>query len=151
MAILSVCTSNHDKPCLFNFCYLLGAVLFDSNNWKLHLLKFGLIVYISSGVLRSALQMINYLLSHKVQLSLQKFCIDLIHSLWLIGHLIWVLSYPGNANTIVETVIVCNTLLPYTGSYIIIPTFLCTSFIIHVKHRLHKLNVVLHQFFCNIC
>ena len=43
----------------------------------------------------SALQMINHLLSRKVRLSLQKFCIDLIHSLWLIGHLIWVLSYPG--------------------------------------------------------
>ena len=50
--------------------------------------------------------------------SLQKFYIDLIHSLWLIGHLIRVVSYPGNA--IVETVNVCNALLPNIDGYIII-------------------------------
>ena len=66
----------------------------------------------------STLQMINHLLSHKVRLSLQKFCIDLIHSLWLIGYLIRVVSYPGNA--IVETVNVFNALLPYIDGYIII-------------------------------
>ena len=62
----------------------------------------------------SALQMINHLLSHEVRLSLQKFCIDLIHSLWLIGHLIRVVSYPGNA--IVETI---NALLLYRDGYIL--------------------------------
>ena len=113
------------------------------SNWKLHLLKFGLIFYLLSGVLISALQVINHLLSHEVRLSLQKFYTDLIHSLWLIGHLIRVVSYPGNA--IVETI---NALLPYTDGYIYIYIliFLCTSFITRVKHWSHKLNFVLHQF-----
>ena len=70
----------------------------------------------------SALQMINHLLSHEVRLSLQKFYIDLIHSLWLIGHLIRVVSYPGNE--IVETVNVCNALLPYTDGYIYTDVFM---------------------------
>ena len=67
----------------------------------------------------SALQMINRLLSHEIRISLQKFCIDLIHSLWLIGHLIWVVSYPGNA--IVETI---NALLLYTDGYIYTDIFM---------------------------
>ena len=71
-------------------------VLFGGTNWKLHLLQFGLVLNLSFGVVMSALQMIyNKLLSHKSRLSLRHFHIDLIHSLWLIGHLIQILTYPG--------------------------------------------------------
>ena len=52
--------------------------------------------------------MINYLLPLKVQLSLQQFYIDLIHSLWLIGQLIQILSYPGiyNTNTVIVKIVI---------------------------------------------
>ena len=89
-----------------SFCVCLSGALFDGSNWKLHLLQFGLTIYFSFGILMSALQIVNYLLLHKVRLSLRQFYIDLIDSLWLIGQLIKILSYPGNTNTIVEIVIV---------------------------------------------
>ena len=92
--------------CSFCVCLLGPGVLFDGSNWKLHLLQFGLILYFLFGILMSTLQLVNYLLPHKVQSSLQQFYIDLINSLWLIGQLIKILSYPGNTNTIVEIVIV---------------------------------------------
>ena len=68
----------------------------------------------------SALEMAHHLLSHKARLSLQQFYIDLIQSLWLIGQLIQILSYPGNTNIIVE--IVTSVLLRTVSTLIARPT-----------------------------
>ena len=49
----------------------------------------------------NALEMVNHLLSHnndKARLSLRQIYVDLVCSLWLIGQLIQILSYPGNNN-----------------------------------------------------
>ena len=72
--------------------------MFDgASDWKLHLLQFGLILNFSLGVLMMSVRVIHLQLSHRAQESLRQFTIDLIHSLWLIGYLIQLLTYPGTS------------------------------------------------------
>ena len=68
----------------------------SGNHWKLQPVQFGLVVNLCFGVLMSVHHVIYHkLLSHKTKLLLRRFHVDLIHSLWLIGHLVKILTYPG--------------------------------------------------------
>ena len=73
--------------------------LFDGGSyWKLHLLRYGLILYILLGILMTAVLMVSRLLSRQTRVSLRLFLIHVTHSFFLIGYLTLILTYPGTVS-----------------------------------------------------